>query len=1508
LLLLWLIVSSASIGTKASNNPWTPTLESQIAHKDQLERQIIPKVYQTVALNMSTLQDILSEAPLRFSTEAQQQNVLLTLPMPDGSFSSFQIVEAPVMQAGLAAKYPQIRSFAGKGIDQAGAYLRFSISPHGFHGMIMTGHGGDVFIDPYSKGNQQHYIVYRKKDYQRTTDTPFICGVEGKEITKEEVTASHQNAPLPLTLNPTAGDCQLRIYRLALACVGEYAVFHGGTVPSALAAMAVTMTRINGIYERDFGVTMVIVDNNDQLVFLNPSSDPYSNSSGDLGANQNTCDAIIGSANYDVGHLLTTSGGGIATLNAPCNNGQKARGLSGQGAPVGDPYDVDYVAHELGHQFGANHTQNNPCNRNGSTAMEPGSASTIMGYAGICNPNVQSNSDDHFHAISIQEIAAFITNGSGNTCPTTIDTDNNQPVVDAGQDYVLPISTPFSLTAVANDIDGDSLTYCWEQMDNQTAPMPPQSTSTVGPAFRSNSPANSPTRYFPNLTDLLNNVDPEWEELPGVSRDMSFRCTVRDNYLGGGCTAEDDVDLVFTAEAGPFLVTNPNTNVTWTVGDFANVTWDVANTDVAPVNCSEVNILLSTDGGQTYPITLATNVPNNGSYLAEVPNQIGTTNRVIVVCADNVFFDISNTNFEIVDSPNPGIAINVSPEMIETCPSLDAVTFTVQINSLGGFSGAVNLNVNGLSPMADLSYDPASQVNAPATVNITLNNPEILQEGMNDITVNASGGMVSNDANLQINLLPESPEASQLSGPANLTQGVLLGTALSWTTTDYTDQYLVEIATNPSFTASSIVASATVTTNSYSPQNLNSYTVYYWRVSGSNICGSSVASDFFSFQTENPSCQTFASEDVPVIISQNTQDIYNSSLQIPDSYTILDLNLSLEVSHSWVGDLYASIESPNGQTFDLFDQPGVPGSNFGCDESNLLITFDDEAENSANDLENSCSGGNYAIEGNFQPIDAFSALNGQDAQGEWILTIGDNFDQDGGALEAWSLEICFASDPVTEVSLSNQILALPKGTSATIENGLLSASSTNLSASDHQYLLTALPENGSLMLNGTLLNLGATFTQDDIDNNLLSYTHDNSETSNDAFLFDIINSAGFWSNNNTFSILIFDEALSASAVVTEIPSCFDANDATVTVSAFGGTPPYTYSINGADFQTSNIFTGLNAGDYTFTVQDAENNIVATNSIGIDNPPALEIAVSAIGNTINIDAIGGTGDYAYSIDGVNFQSDPLFANLPNGDYTVLVIDDNGCTTSEVITIAINTLAIEITIVEDLTCFGASDASISAMANGGTPPYEYSIDGQNFQMSPLFEGLPAGSYEITVLDSEDFTLNSTPIVIDNPPMLTITTTVDGNQLTINGSGGTGAYTYSIDGINFQSSNVFSDLDNGTYTVYIQDINMCIATTEATVEATSTSNLNTDIRIDLYPNPSNGLLTIDLRQNSNRAIQLAIYDMVGQLVFSENLGQVGNRWQDQIDLQNLSSGVYHLSVSNHATVIGKRITIVR
>ncbi|HHZ81684.1 MAG TPA: hypothetical protein EYN64_03025, partial [Flavobacteriales bacterium] len=347
----------------------------------------------------------------------------------------------------------------------------------------------------------------------------------------------------------TSNGTILRTYRLALACTGEYAAYHGGTDVGVMSAMNTSMARVNGVFERDVCIRMVLVPNNNNLIFFNSGSDPYSNGNGSamLAQNQTTCDDVIGYNNYDIGHVFSTGGGGVAYLQAPCG-GNKAGGVTGQTAPVNDPFDIDYVSHEMGHQWGANHTQNNSCNRSSGAAFEPGSASTIMGYAGICSPNLQPNSDDHFHNHSINEMISFTVNGGGNSCSIPFDTNNNIPTVVAhGGGSTIPANTPFELIATGNDSDGDPITYNWEEYDlgPSTAGGDNNLTNPSGnqPIFRSWSSTTSATRVFPRITDLVNGTTTIGEHMPTYSRGLQFKCSVRDNRAGGGAFTDDLISI-----------------------------------------------------------------------------------------------------------------------------------------------------------------------------------------------------------------------------------------------------------------------------------------------------------------------------------------------------------------------------------------------------------------------------------------------------------------------------------------------------------------------------------------------------------------------------------------------------------------------------------------------------------------------------------------------------------------------------------------------------------------------------------------------------------------------------------------------------------------------------------------------------------------------------------------------------------------------------------------------------
>lgn len=640
-------------------NPlWVDVVESRLAAGS--ERPIVPQRYRLMALDVQMLQAQLAAAPLEGTVTARSASLLLTLPLPDGGFGRFQIVESPIMAPELAAKFPEIKTYAGQGVDDPTATVRLDWTPAGFHALILAA-TATIYIDPYQRNDLTHYISYFKHDFTPPLSKQLV------ELPPRVLDAKQAAARAALVAQGVgrSSGAQLRTYRLAVATTGEYTAFQGGTVSKGLAAVVTTVNRVTGIYERDVAIRLSLVANNNLLIYTNANSDPYTNDDDNalLDENQANLDNVIGSANYDIGHVFSTAGGGLAALGVPCSNGSKAQGETGTSSPVGDPYDIDYVAHEMGHQFGADHSFNGNAgscggNRNTTTAYEPGSGSTIMGYAGICdNQDLQAHSDALFHSVSFDQIVVYSTQDEGNTCPVITNTANTPPVANAGAGYTIPKQTPFTLTGSATDANNDTLTYEWEAFDLGTAGA---SSSTNPPFFRAFLPTTSPSRTFPQWSDLVNNTTTIGEILPNVTRTLNFRLIVRDNRSGGGGVDYASTTVNVTTAAGPFAVTAPNTAVTWAGGSSQTVTWNVAGTNNAPVSCSSVNIRLSTDGGYTYPTMLASSVANNGAATITVPQQTTTTARVQVACATNIFFDIANVNFTITSNatatptPTPG--------------------------------------------------------------------------------------------------------------------------------------------------------------------------------------------------------------------------------------------------------------------------------------------------------------------------------------------------------------------------------------------------------------------------------------------------------------------------------------------------------------------------------------------------------------------------------------------------------------------------------------------------------------------------------------------------------------------------------------------------------------------------------------------------------------------------------------------------------------------------------------
>ena len=643
---LFLILPSSSF---SQDRPWHDVNESAVAGE---EADIQPVAYRLVELDDATLSRILADAPPELA--GVRNGVQIELPMPDGRFETYSIVESPIMAPALAEQFPEIRTYLAQGITDGTSSGRIDRTPAGFHAMLFSSRG-TVYIDPYNRANTRHYISYYTHDLLPTEGRTFEeLGPFGAESDAAMEVRSIVEAGLPASVS--TGE-ELRTYRLAVAATGEYTVFHGGTVEAGMAAIVTAMNRVNGIYEKDISIRMELVANNDLIVYTDGATDPYTNNNGGtmLGQNQANLDAVIGSANYDIGHVFSTGGGGVAFLAVPCRAGVKAQGVTGLNAPVGDPFYVDYVAHEMGHQWGANHTFNGTAgscggNRSSSAAYEPGSASTIMGYAGICGAhNIANNSDDYFHVKSLDEMIAYTQVGSGNSCPVVIATGNTPPTVDAGSTvYTVPLQTPFMLTGSGSDIDGDTLTYCWEQFDLGPAGGPNTPTGNA-PIFRSFDPVESPSRMFPQLSDILAGSQTIGEIMASYARTLNFRLTGRDNRAGSGGIHTDATSVVVSDAAGPFAISYPNEDIAWLNGSTDSVTWDVAGTDMSPINCSEVNILLSTDGGVTFPTTLAANTPNDGSESFTVPAGFFLNARVKVEAANNIFFDINNGVIQISD-------------------------------------------------------------------------------------------------------------------------------------------------------------------------------------------------------------------------------------------------------------------------------------------------------------------------------------------------------------------------------------------------------------------------------------------------------------------------------------------------------------------------------------------------------------------------------------------------------------------------------------------------------------------------------------------------------------------------------------------------------------------------------------------------------------------------------------------------------------------------------------------
>ncbi len=973
------------MGTYAQNT-WTEVNPGAAKGKTLIHPTAQDENQRLFTFDQTTFKTALAGVTKRFSGGA---GVLITLPTSKGT-EQFRVWEKSNFAPELQAKYPDIRAYIGKGVTDPTATAYFSLDPRGIQVMVLRANGSE-FIEPYTK---DHSVYVLFESGTRTSGAlPLTCRTEEVALQKDLSATPQMQARMT--------DQVFRSFRLALSCTGEYTVYHGGTVAGALAAMNATMTRVNGVYDIDLALELIMIANNDDVIYTSASSDPYSPASGMNNWNsqlQNTLTSVIGEANYDLGHLFGATGGGgnAGCIGCVCDNNQKGSGITSpnDGIPEGDTFDIDYVAHEMGHQLGGTHSYSVSFEGSG-TNVEPGSGSTIMGYAGITGSatDVQSNSDDYFTYANIAQIEANLQTKS---CATETTLSNTPPIVNAGSDYIIPRGTPFILTGSATDAEGDALTYCWEQFDDATDATSGNAsiasgTKAVGPTFRSFDPVAVPFRYFPAMSRIkANAITSSFESVSNVARDLNFTLTVRDNNVNGGQTQTDAMKVTVNDEAGPFVITAPNTAVSLTAGTNTNITWNVAGTTANGINTPTVDIYFSTDTGNTYPTLLASDVPNDGSEVVTIPDSAGSGRRIMVKGHNHIFFDISNTNFTVLPpAATQAISFNgVAGEQNKSiCPGTDSVSYTIAYSALAGFSGTTTFSATGNPAGTTVNFQPSSMT-ASGNVTMTVSGLNAATAGLYTIAITSTSGAVTKTMNtyLGVGISP-----ATLVAPVNLATPVSTSPALTWQAATNATSYDVQVASDAAFTT--IVASGTTTATSYTVTGLLQSTTYYWRVRPNNAICTGVYGNAFQFQTGQINCATSTSTNIPVTISANAAATVNSTLAIASGVTIADLNAYVRINHSYVEDLTVTLISPAGTEVQLLS--GVCGSS-----NNINATFDDAGTTLV------CAGGTPVVTGTIKPSQNLSTFNGESSTGTWTLRVQDAVQGDGGSIVQWNLNIC----------------------------------------------------------------------------------------------------------------------------------------------------------------------------------------------------------------------------------------------------------------------------------------------------------------------------------------------------------------------------------------------------------------------------------------------------------------------------------------------------------------------
>lgn len=1063
-------------------------------------------------LDYAALKQALLAAPREFSEEAQRGDALITVPEADGTPVTYKVWETALMHPDLAAKFPELHTYAGCALDEGSKTIHLTISPEwGLRAIITRADLRTDYIEPLDWGKTDRYVVFdratlpegQRPALQRLNETHF-----------ERLTHDVYKKSGVQDRGGSSALVRLKVFRLAVSCTGEFSVDHGGTVASTLAALLDYTNQINIAFERDIALRLQLFADQEKLIFTDPGGDPFFGQTVQEFAaqNNNVIKTYVGFTNFDIGHVyaryISGTAAGVAGGLA-CTNDKAAGCSADNGTGRYSQRFVDVIGQELGHQFTGGHTWNR-CEETGGRsargAFEPGSGTTIMSYGGVCgSDNVTNGTDTYYHTGSIDEISAFNAQ-TGPTCGSWIETTNNIPVVELPytDGFYIPISTPFELNGSANDPDpGDNakLSYCWEQMD--LGPICPiTAPQGSAPLYRSFPPTTKSNRSFPQMLNVLSGFNTtRVEHTPTYTRDLTFRLTARDNRLNGGGVGYKEVAFQAFEGAGPFAVSVPNaSNVKWVEGDYVKIEWSVNNTNKPPVQCEKVNILLSTNAGNAYT-TLLADTPNDGLEYVKVPDlpaAIYTAARIRINAANNIFFDVNDRNFRIEASSAPNLSLSTSRDAAVLCLP-DRFSADIAATATNGLTGTAELSVVGNLPQGAVAKFNTNQlVPDQGTVRLEVDMSNVREKGVFNFQVKAI--IPNKDTALipfTIRTVYSDFSSVRPIAPADGSVGLGLNQTVRWQTTSLADYYDVQVATDPAFRSTDIIASATnLTIDSFRiPLLLSKGTPYYWRVRSSNECsGQWNDPAFFSTFAEN--CSVVSANDLPKNISSASAVTVESAINVVTPGKVGSVAVkTIKGSHQFFRDLEIKLTGPDNTEVTLIkNKCGSYNGNFNFGLSDLSLTAF------------SCPPNNTG--GLYKPENPLSVFKDKNLAGAWKLVLKDGVIGSGGTLQEFKLEFCSSAALNPPVLVKNEPLQINSGETKGIPQNLLQATDVNNTPAQLTFILLTVPRHGTLYKNNAALSVGERFTQADIDGGLLRYTADNSGASGDYFKFVVTDGEG----------------------------------------------------------------------------------------------------------------------------------------------------------------------------------------------------------------------------------------------------------------------------------------------------------------------------------------------------------------------------------------------------------------